>query len=750
VTGKVSGEGCGTRNFRHSLTVRETAFIGRGTKVRVDSKKISNSTVLSAVIVALLMLLATHLVLSQVRREEITKTATLQQNALKTFRELLKAKGSGFQVRDGQLLAGAYQLNGANELPDKVREITGVHHATIFLGDTRVATNILQENGRRALGTKLTGPAYDAIFRKGIPFRGEALILGGSYFTAYDPIRDPHGKIVGALFVGSEKNDYLAAYNRLSFSIHAISGILTCVLVICVFLLLSGRKRTEDAIQKQLQFLQVIIDAIPTPVFYKNARGEFLGFNKSYESMRGLPREEMLGKTVHDLWHKDQADHYRKKDQELLEKSGVQSYESSICYPDGTQRDTIINKAVFRNQDGAIGGVVGVILDITQRKAAEEEARDAYRKIADILEFLPDATFVVDREGRVIAWNRAIEIMTEVPKGEILGKGSYAYAIPFYGEPRSFLIDLLDDDLELPSSSYPGVTRDGRTLCAEKKVLLHGREERYLWSVAAPLYDRQGNQVGGIQTLRDMTDLRRAEQERGTLEAQLHNSSMMESLMVQLGHDLKTPLTPLFAMLPLVSRKVADPGLERMLDICQSCVSQIQGLTNKALDLVRLSSKEVATKLAPLQLSWVAEQSVNGCEALFSKRGISCFNAIDPTLTVQGAEAQLLLLFDNLLSNAARFAAENGVVRIVAAPKDGAVLVSVQDDGIGLEPGHQKLIFAEFFKADAARHDPGTQGLGLAISKSILLNHHGDIWAESPGRNQGTTIFFTLQPTEAA
>jgi len=704
--------------------------------------------IITTVVVALLMALASELVLRQVRQEEFQEARVTQQHALNLFWELLKPKGNDFRIRSGKLWVGAYQLTGANELPDKVRDITGCN-ATIFQGDTRVATNVLLPNGRRALGTKLTGPAYDSTFRSGVPFRGETLILGSSYFTAYDPIRDSSGKIIGALFVGNKQSDYLAGYHRTSVSIRAISGTLTGILILGTFLLLSERKRSEDEVQRQLQFLQVIIDAIPTPIFYKNDLGKFLGFNRSYESMRGLSREQMLGKTVHDLWHKDQADHYRQKDQELLEKSGVQSYETSVRYPDGTHRDTIINKAVFRNQDGAIGGVVGVIFDITERKAAEEEARDAFRRIADILEFLPDPTFVVDREGRVIAWNRAIEIMTEVPKEEILGKGDYAYAVPFYGDSRSFLIDLLDEDLELPTSSYPGVTRNGRTLCAEKKVLLHGREERYLWSVAAPLYDRQGNQVGGIQTLRDMTELRRAEQERGALEAQLHNSSMMESLMVQLGHDLKTPLTPLFAMLPLIRRKVADQGLERMLDICQSCVSQIQGLTDKALDLVRLSSKAEATKLAPVQLSSIAQQSVNSCEALFSKRGISCFNEIAPALTVQGAEGQLLLLFDNLLSNAARFAAQNGVVRIAAVPKDGAIQVSVQDDGIGLEAGHKKLIFAEFFKADAARHDPGTQGLGLAISKSIALNHQGSIWAESPGKNLGTTIFFTLLATEA-
>ena len=719
--------------------------------MRIDTRRISNTTVVCAVIVALFMSLATELVLRQVRLEEIQEAGLQQQNALKLFWELLRAKGSGFHVRDGQLLVGEYRLDGNNELPDKVREITR-SCATVFLADTRVATNVLLPNERRAIGTKLSGPAYDAVFRKGVPFRGETLILGGTYFSAYDPIRDAGGAVIGALFVGARQSEYLAAYHRTSTRIRAINATLTCIFILCAFLLLVERKRSESALQKQLQFLQEIIDAIPSPIFYKDTGGRFLGFNKSLEAFLGLARQQMLGKTVHQFCRKELADRYRQMDRELLETSGVQVYEASVEHADGSLRQVIFNKALFRDQQGGIAGLVGVILDITERKAAEEETGNAYRRIADILEFLPDATFVVDREGKVIAWNRAIEVMTEVPKEEMLGKAGNAYALPFYGERRKILIDLLAEGLdgEHPGySSYPGIVRDGSMLCAEKKVILNGAE-RCLWSVAAPLYDRQGNQVGGIQTLRDMTELRRAEQERSTLEAQLQSSSMMEALMIQLGHDLKTPLTPLFALLPLVSRKVGNPELERMLGICQSCVGQIQGLTSKALDLVRLSSKALATELAPVLLADVAQLAAQGCGALFSRRGISWRNGIDPTLLVQGDKEQLALLFDNLLSNAARFAAENGEVRIAAELKDGALLVSVQDDGIGLEPGHRKLIFAEFFKADAARHDTDTQGLGLAISKSIVLNHKGSIWAESPGRGLGTTIFFTLRPWGAA
>lgn len=384
--------------------------------------------------------------------------------------------------------------------------------------------------------------------------------------------------------------------------------------------------------------------------------------------------------------------------------------------------------------------------DIVERKRAEQETMNAYRRIADILEFLPDATFVVDAQQKVIAWNRAIEVMTGVKKGEILNQGDFAYAIPFYGVRRKILIDMLEEDQQTQEQQYPGIRREGRTLIAEARLML-ADELRYLWSSATPLYNMQGDMVGGIQSLRDITDLRRIEQEKTMLEAQLHHSSMMESLMTQLSHDLKTPLTPLFALLPMVRKKVADPSLEKMLDICQCSVNQIHGLSSKALDLVRLSCRETRWQPLPVQLTSAVESGINSCAPLFLQRGITCINAVDQSIVVQGAAEQLNLLFDNLLSNAARYGAANGSVRISAElePGTGAVVVAVQDDGIGLKPGQSALIFEEFFKADAARHDLGTQGLGLAICKRIVLNHKGRIWAESAGIGQGTTISFTLK-----
>jgi methyl-accepting chemotaxis protein len=114
----------------------------------------------------------------------------------------LKRQGEDFRLVEGKLVAGANALNGRSDIVDRVQDLVG-GVATIFMGDLRVATNVKKPDGSRAVGTKLAaGPVYDALFKRGEAYRGEADILGRSYFTAYDPIRDAKGGVVGILFVG--------------------------------------------------------------------------------------------------------------------------------------------------------------------------------------------------------------------------------------------------------------------------------------------------------------------------------------------------------------------------------------------------------------------------------------------------------------------------------------------------------------------------------------------------------------------
>jgi PAS domain S-box-containing protein len=97
----------------------------------------------------------------------------------------------------------------------------------------------------------------------------------------------------------------------------------------------------------------------------------------------------------------------------------------------------------LRDDEGELIGAIESIRDITERKEAEDALKDSERRLADIINFLPDATFVIDRKGTVIAWNRAIETMTGIVAKDILGKGHHEYALPFYGKRRPMLADLV-------------------------------------------------------------------------------------------------------------------------------------------------------------------------------------------------------------------------------------------------------------------------------------------------------------------
>ncbi|AJY70758.1 chemotaxis protein [Geobacter sulfurreducens] len=169
--------------------------------------------------------------LVEFNRELRRQAVTSQEIRLKTFWELLRQKGDGFTVADGKLMAGSYVINDNYELPDKLKELTG-GTATIFMGDTRVSTNVLKPDGNRAVGTKLQGAAYDAVIKEGKPYRGEADILGVPYFTAYDPIRDSRGEVIGVLYVGVKKSDFYASYESLKLTVVGI--VLVIVLLAAV------------------------------------------------------------------------------------------------------------------------------------------------------------------------------------------------------------------------------------------------------------------------------------------------------------------------------------------------------------------------------------------------------------------------------------------------------------------------------------------------------------------------------------
>ncbi len=193
---------------------------------------------------------------------------------------------------------------------------------------------------------------------------------------------------------------------------------------------ITEHKQAEAALQQQLGFLQQLIDAIPTPVFFKDRSGRFGGCNNAYEEYRGLRREEIIGKTVFDISPPDVAQVYHQKDQELFEHPGIQRYEAQNAGVDGRLRHVVFHKATYADERGEIAGLVGVNLDITERKQMGERLQQQLDFLQVLIDTIPAPVFFKDNAGVYTGCNTAFQNYMGRAREDIIGKTVYDMASP--------------------------------------------------------------------------------------------------------------------------------------------------------------------------------------------------------------------------------------------------------------------------------------------------------------------------------
>jgi len=235
--------------------------------------------------------------------------------------------------------------------------------------------------------------------------------------------------------------------------------------------------------------------------------------NQRMAEMLGYSPDEMLGRSITSFVPAGELPDHEALIERRRKGNGDQ-YERRLIRKNGSIIWTFVSATADVDREGRFLGSFAMLSDITDRKLAEEALQESRERWENIIDFLPDATFVIDREGRVIAWNRAIEEMTGVKAEDILGKGDYEYAIPFYRERRPILVDLvLKDDPDI-ANKYPFIIQDGEKIISEVTLPHFNRGKgAHFWFTSTPLYDTKGMIVGAIESIRDITDRKLAEDE---------------------------------------------------------------------------------------------------------------------------------------------------------------------------------------------------------------------------------------------
>ncbi|MBI5649996.1 MAG: PAS domain S-box protein, partial [Chloroflexi bacterium] len=171
------------------------------------------------------------------------------------------------------------------------------------------------------------------------------------------------------------------------------------------------RREVENALYEQFAFLEKLMDTIPSPVYYKDTHGEYKGCNRAYEEFYGVTRAHMIGKTVYDIHPRAIADGYARLDQELLQNSGVQQVETRARRADGATRDIFLSKATYTTPAGNLAGIVGVILDITDRNQMEREMARLKQFNENIVQSMSEGILMDDADGRIVFVNPALATM---------------------------------------------------------------------------------------------------------------------------------------------------------------------------------------------------------------------------------------------------------------------------------------------------------------------------------------------------
>lgn len=549
--------------------------------------------------------------------------------------------------------------------------------------------------------------------------------------------------------------------------------------VVIMALNMASRRKAAKDLRNQFRFLQTLMNSVPSPVFYKDKDGIYLGCNTAFFKMLGREMNDVVGKTVYDLSPKDLAEVYEKADNDLFERGGVQRYETQVKFADGSIHEMFFTKAVFHNDDGEVAGLLGVMIDITARKNAEEKLKEAHSVLEQKVdertrelnqtnarleqaekesrtqkEFLETVINAIDHGIVVVdAEDHTVKLANRAVSEGNSYEGVHCYELLHRRTSQCI------EDVDV--CPLHAVKESGKPLISEHEHLGGDGQIQYVEIHTFPVFDDSGEVTQVINSILDVSERRRAE--KATIEAKEMaeaTSRLMAEFLDTASHEMRTPMTSVhgFAKLALKSfnRGFAkcvedDPILEktanRVKDNLKIIISESERMTtliNDQLDLSKLQSGRIDWKEAELAPVDLLKKTQAATSSFFAKSSVRFEIEHDPDLPTLLADSdRLLQVMLNLVSNAVKFT-EEGTVICKASSGEGFVTFSVSDSGIGIPQAQQKDIFNKFIQVNSTvKGKPTGTGLGLAISKKIVEHHKGTIWVESE-LGKGSTFYFTI------
>ena len=426
---------------------------------------------------------------------------------------------------------------------------------------------------------------------------------------------------------------------------------------------------------------------------------------------------------------------------------------------DGSQQQAFYNFVFqpIRTADDSVDGIFIHAVDVTDQVQARQQAEDLANEFAArkrqyeaLLDASPDHVFALDRQGRFAYVNHAaVEVISAAMAGarattdQIVGCTGREL-----GFDEEFLTRFEDDHQRVMAGEI--VVRE--TLFPSPRGL------RTFEYVLSPVRDDSREPELVVGFTRDVHDRNAAAAERMELlkreqaarqEAEAAVRARDEFLSIA-AHELRTPVTAIKATAQLALRAQDRDGMDvsraqKMLRTINMTADRLAALTNDLLDVSRLQGGQLALRPEPIDIVALVRGAVDRYGGQIDEGHVLELDLPSEMLVVDVDEVRMEQVLTNLLSNAVKYSPAGGAIEVALSRNAGEILIAITDSGIGLPDGAADRIFEPFGRADnaTARNLPG-MGLGLYVSRRIVEQHGGHLWAKSAGEGHGTTFFISL------
>ena len=508
-----------------------------------------------------------------------------------------------------------------------------------------------------------------------------------------------------------------------------------------------AEKKPRRALQEEQVFLTAVLEQVEDAIIACNSEGVLTLFNRAARKIHGLPEMPIPTEEwakYYDLYLPDGGTRMSMEEVPLfraLQGEYVSDVEMVIAPKGGAARTLLARARPLFGPDDEKLGAIAVMHDITERKRAQDTLRHESNLMQALMDNIPDAIYFKDTQSRFTRVNRHAPYRGNNAPADVVGKTDFDFFIEEHARAA------YEDEQRIMRTGQPMIDKVEQETYPDGSVT-------WLSTTKVPILDGAGRVTGLVGISRDISERKRAEEERiqfireqaAREEAEAANR-VKDEFLATVSHELRTPLTAILGWANLLrAGQVGEDSATTALETIERNARAQAQLIDDLLDVSRIITGKLRLDVSQVDPGSFIEAAIETLRPAANAKDVRIQKVTDTgVVSVAGDPARLQQVVWNLLSNAIKFTPKGGRVQVRLERIDSHIEIAVSDTGVGIKPSFLPYVFERFRQADmGTTRQHGGLGLGLAIVRHLVELHGGTVQAESHGEGQGATFVVKL------